>query len=147
MAWKWVSMPSLAHEPVIVAFGGEAQPWLFDPVLSVICIILLVSWQTLGYGILIILSTSGIFPNPFRGGQTGWRERCTILLFHVGAAVKAVPLYVSVVTLISGFNVYAQAFILRRYARAPAAWYACWFLMWWRTASKTSVSDMQRPRR
>ena len=40
---------------LIVAFGGEAQPWLFDPVLSVICIILLVSWQTLGYGVLIYL--------------------------------------------------------------------------------------------
>ena len=56
MAWKWVFDAKLGPlNRLIVAFGGEAQPWLFDPVLSVICIILLVSWQTLGYGVLIYL--------------------------------------------------------------------------------------------
>ena len=56
MAWKWIFDAKLGPlNAMIVGLGGDALPWLFDPVLSVICIIFLVSWQTLGYGVLIYL--------------------------------------------------------------------------------------------
>jgi multiple sugar transport system permease protein len=56
MAWKWIFDAKLGPlNAIIVALGGDAKPWLFDPVLSLVCIIILVSWQALGYGVLIYL--------------------------------------------------------------------------------------------
>ncbi len=146
---KWVFDAKLGPlNRLIVAFGGEAQPWLFDPVLSVICIILLVSWQTLGYGVLIYLVGFRNLPKSvYEAARLDGANGVQSFFFMSVPLLKPITLYVSVVTLISGFNVYAQAFILASDTQFPAAWSACWFLICWRTASRTSVSDMRRPRR
>ena len=114
MAWKWVFDAKLGPlNRLIVAFGGEAQPWLFDPVLSVICIILLVSWQTLGYGVLIYLVGFRNLPKSvYEAARLDGASGVQSFFFMSVPLLKPITLYVSVVTLISGFNVYAQAFIL-----------------------------------
>ena len=111
---KWVFDAKLGPiNSLITTFGGEAQPWLFHPVLSVIVIIFLVSWQTLGYGVLIYLvgfrnlPRSVFFEAAKLDGASGIQS-----FFMSIPLLKPITLYVSVVTLISGFNVYAQAFIL-----------------------------------
>jgi multiple sugar transport system permease protein len=49
MAWKWIFDAKLGPlNALIVRLGGEPQSWLFDPVLSVVSIIVLCSWQALG---------------------------------------------------------------------------------------------------
>ena len=56
MAWKWIFDARLGRStPCIGLFGVPAQPWLFDPALSVFCVIVLCSWQALGYAVLIFL--------------------------------------------------------------------------------------------
>lgn len=114
MAWKWIFDARLGPLNAALSFFGiEPQAWLFDPVLSVICIIVLCSWQALGYAVLIYLVGFKNLPvslyeaarlDGASGPQSFWHLSVPML--------KPITLYVSVVTLISGFNVYAQAFIL-----------------------------------
>jgi multiple sugar transport system permease protein len=114
MAWKWIFDARLGPlNALLVSLGFEAQPWLFDPVLAVICIIVLCAWQALGYAVLIYLVGFRNLPTSLyeaakldgaTGVQTFWRISVPLL--------KPITLYVSVVTLVSGFNVYAQPFVL-----------------------------------
>lgn len=114
MAWKWIFDAKLGPlNAVIVSLGGNAQSWLFDPYLSILCVIILCSWQALGYSVLIYLVGFRNLPNSVfeaarldgaSGIQSFWRISVPML--------KPITLYVSVVTLVSGFNVYAQAFVL-----------------------------------
>lgn len=114
MAWKWIFDAKLGPlNSLIVALGGEAQPWLFDPVLSLIVIILLVSWQTLGYGVLIYLVGFRNLPKSvFEAAQLDGASGIQSFISMSVPLLKPITLYVSVVTLISGFNVYAQAYVL-----------------------------------
>ncbi len=114
MAWKWIFDARLGPLNAALSFFGiQPQAWLFDPVLSVICIIVLCSWQALGYAVLIYLVGFKNLPvslyeaarlDGASGPQSFWHLSVPML--------KPITLYVSVVTLISGFNVYAQAFVL-----------------------------------
>lgn len=114
MAWKWIFDARLGPLNAMLSFFGvEPKAWLFDPVLSVVCIIVLCSWQALGYAVLIYLVGFKSLPKSLfeaatldgaSGVQQFWRLSVPLL--------KPITLYVSVVTLVSGFNVYAQAFVL-----------------------------------
>ena len=114
MAWKWIFDAKLGPlNAIIMGLGGDALPWLFDPVLSVICIIFLVSWQTLGYGVLIYLVGFRNLPKSvFEAAQLDGANGFQSFLYMSVPLLKPITLYVSVVTLISGFNVYAQAYVL-----------------------------------
>ena len=114
MAWKWIFDAKLGPlNAMIVGLGGDALPWLFDPVLSVIWIIFLVSWQTLGYGVLIYLVGFRNLPKSvFEAAQLDGASGVQSFLYMSVPLLKPITLYVSVVTLISGFNVYAQAYVL-----------------------------------
>ena len=113
MAWKWIFDARLGPlNALLTFFGIPAQNWLFDPVLSVICIIILCSWQALGYAVLIYIVGFKNLPvslyeaaklDGASGPQSFWHLSVPML--------KPITLYVSVVTLVSGFNVYAQAFV------------------------------------
>ena len=115
MAWKWIFDARLGPlNALLTTFGFAPKAWLFDPVLSVICIIVLCSWQALG---LCRDDLSRRLQEPadlaLRSGQArrrlGLPELSGISRFPL---LKPITLYVSVVTLVSGFNVYAQAFVL-----------------------------------
>jgi multiple sugar transport system permease protein len=114
MAWKWIFDAKLGPlNAVIVSLGGEAQAWLFDPVLSVVCIILLVSWQTLGYAVLIYLVGFRNLPKSvYEAARLDGANGLQSFFYMSVPLLKPITLYVSVVTLISGFNVYAQAYVL-----------------------------------
>lgn len=114
MAWKWIFDANLGPlNAALEFFGIPGQAWLFDPVLSVFAIIVLSSWQALGYAVLIYLVgfknlPVSLFEAAKLDGATGIQR----FLFISVPLLKPITLYVSVVTLISGFNVYAQAFVL-----------------------------------
>jgi multiple sugar transport system permease protein len=103
MAWKWIFDAKLGPlNAVIVGLGGNALPWLFDPVLSVICIILLVSWQTLGYGVLIYLVGFRNLPKSvFEAAQLDGASGVQSFLYMSAPLLKPITLYV-----------YAQAYVL-----------------------------------
>ena len=125
MAWKWIFDARLGPlNALLRLFGVEPQAWLFDPVLSIICVIVLCSWQALGYAVLIYLVGFKSLPvslyeaaklDGASGRQSFWHLSMPML--------KPITLYVSVVTLVSAFNVYAQVYRagLRCAGRAGAA--------------------------
>ena len=114
MAWKWVFDARLGPLNAFIGFFSiPTQPWLFNPVLSLICVIVLCSWQALGYAVLIFLVGLKNVPQSLRdaasldgatGIQTFWFVSLPIL--------RPITLYVSVVTLIAAFNVYGQVYVL-----------------------------------
>lgn len=114
MAWKWIFDARLGPLNALLSFFGiEPQAWLFDPVLSIISIIVLCSWQALGYAVLIYLVGFKSLPQSLfeaakldgaSGPQSFWHLSVPML--------KPITLYVGVVTLVSAFNVYAQVYVL-----------------------------------
>ena len=114
MAWKWIFDARLGPLNALLSmFGVQPQAWLFDPVLSIICIIVLCSWQALGYAVLIYLVGFKTLPESLYeaarlDGATGMQS----FWFLSVPMLKPISLYVSVVTLVSAFNVYAQVYVL-----------------------------------
>ncbi len=114
MAWKWIFDAQLGPlNALLNVFAIPSQAWLFDPVLAIVCVIVLCSWQALGYAVLIYLVGFKSLPASLfeaakldgaSGAQSFWHISIPLL--------KPITLYVSVVTLITSFNVYAQAFVL-----------------------------------
>jgi multiple sugar transport system permease protein len=114
MAWKWIFDARLGPlNAMLSVFGIQPQAWLFDPVLAIVCVIVLCSWQALGYAVLIYLVGFKSLPNSLfeaakldgaSGPQSFWHLSVPML--------KPITLYVSVVTLVSAFNVYAQVYVL-----------------------------------
>ena len=94
-------------------FGVEPKAWLFDPVLSLVCIIVLCAWQALGYAVLIYLvGFKNLPPSLYEAARLDGASALQSFWYLSIPLLKPITLYVSVVTLVSGFNVYAQAFIL-----------------------------------
>ncbi len=114
MAWKWIFDARLGPlNALLTFFGVEPQAWLFDPVLSVISVIVLCSWQALGYAVLIYLVGFKSLPVAlFEAAKLDGASEPQSFWHLSIPMLKPITLYVSVVTLVSGFNVYAQAFVL-----------------------------------
>ena len=114
MAWKWIFDAKLGPLNAFLSnFGIAPQAWLFDPVLSVVCIIILCSWQALGYAVLIYLVGFRNLPHSlYEAAKLDGASGIQSFRFLSIPLLKPMTLYVSVVTLVSGFNVYAQAFVL-----------------------------------
>ncbi|ODT66762.1 MAG: sugar ABC transporter permease [Pelagibacterium sp. SCN 63-23] len=114
MAWKWIFDAKLGPlNAVLTLFGLEPQAWLFDPTLSIVSVIVLCSWQALGYAVLIYLVGFKSLPvSLFEAAKLDGASGPQSFWFLSIPMLKPITLYVSVVTLVSGFNVYAQAFVL-----------------------------------
>ena len=114
MAWKWIFDANLGPLNALLTWLGlEPQAWLFDPVLSVICVIVICSWQALGFAVLIFLvGMKNLPPTLFEAAKLDGASGIQSFRFVALPQLKPITLYVSVVTLIAGFNVYAQAFVL-----------------------------------
>lgn len=114
MAWKYIFDAKLGPLNAFLGwFGIDPKPWLFDPVLSVVCIIILCSWQALGYAVLIFLV--GLRNVPYTLHEAAMLDGATApqrFRFISLPLLRPIMLYISVITLIAGFNVYAQAFVL-----------------------------------
>lgn len=114
MAWKWVFDARLGPLNALIGLVGiPPQSWLFDPILSLVCVVVLCSWQALGYAVLIFLVGLKNVPQTLRDaasldGATGFQS-----FRHVSLPIlRPITLYVSVVTLIAAFNVYGQVYVL-----------------------------------
>lgn len=114
MAWKYIFDARLGPlNALLVTLGIEPKAWLFDPVLAVICIIVLCAWQALGYAVLIFLVGIKNLPSaPYEAARIDGASALQSFRYITVPLLKPITLYVSVVTLVAGFNVYAQAFVL-----------------------------------
>ncbi|MCY3981371.1 MAG: sugar ABC transporter permease [Alphaproteobacteria bacterium] len=114
MAWKWIFDANLGPlNALLDAVGLPAQSWLFDPQLAVVSIIILCSWQALGYAVLIyIVGFKNLPQGLYEAAELDGANGIQRFLYISIPMLKPITLYVSVVTMISAFNVYAQAFVL-----------------------------------
>lgn len=114
MAWKWIFDANLGPlNALLESVGLPAQSWLFDPQLAVVSIIILCSWQALGYAVLIyIVGFKNLPQSLYEAAELDGANGIQRFLYISIPMLKPITLYVSVVTLISAFNVYAQAFVL-----------------------------------
>lgn len=86
---------------------------MFDPKLSLISVIILCSWQALGYAVLIYLVgfknlSKSLYEAAKLDGASGFQS-----FWHLSIPLlKPITLYVGVATLVSAFNVYAQVYVL-----------------------------------
>ncbi|MDH6260404.1 sugar ABC transporter permease [Bradyrhizobium sp. BR13661] len=114
MAWKWIFDARLGPLNAFIGwFGIPAQSWLFDPVLSVVCLIVLCSWQAIGYAVLIFLVGLKNVPGAlYEAARLDGASSFQAFRYVAIPLLKPVMLYVSVITLISSYNIYAQAFVL-----------------------------------
>ena len=114
MAWKWIFDTRLGPLNALLGFFGiEPQQWLFDPVLSLVSVIILCSWQALGYSVLIYLIGFKNLPQSlFDAAKIDGASSLQAFWYVAIPLLKPITLYVSVVTLVVGFNVYAQVFVL-----------------------------------
>ncbi|RUT34475.1 sugar ABC transporter permease [Arsenicitalea aurantiaca] len=114
MAWKWIFDARLGPlNAVLSVFGIPPQAWLFDPVLSIVSIIVLCSWQALGFAVLIYLVGFKNLPKSlFEASKLDGASGIQQFWFVAVPLLKPITLYVSVATLVSAFNVYAQVYVL-----------------------------------
>jgi len=114
MAWTWVFDARLGPLNAFLSiFGISPLSWLFDPVLSVVCVIVLCAWQAIGYAVLIYIVGYRSLPVAvFEAAKLDGASRLQTFWYVTVPLLRPITLYVSVVTLISGFNVYAQAYVL-----------------------------------
>ena len=114
MAWKWIFDARLGPLNAFLGmFGIQPQAWLLYPTLSLVSIIVLCSWQALGYAVIIYLVGFKNLPNSlFEAARLDGASGPQSFWFISMPMLKPITLYVSVVTLVSAFNVYAQVFVL-----------------------------------
>ncbi|MBF9036689.1 ABC transporter permease subunit [Rhodobacterales bacterium HKCCE2091] len=114
LAWKWIFDSELGPlNAFLGVFGIDPVAWLHNPTLAVLCVIVLCSWQALGYAVIIYLVGFKNLPvSLYEAARLDGASARQSFWFITVPLLKPITLYVSVVILISGFNVYAQPFVL-----------------------------------
>jgi len=94
-------------------FGIAKQPWLSDPQMALVAVIILSVWKQIGYNMIILLVGMRAIPREFHeaaavDGAGGWAQ-----FRHITMPLLApVTLFVIVITTISAYNVFTQVYVL-----------------------------------
>lgn len=112
--WKWLFNTKYGLiNYMITLFGGYSLPWLTDGLLAEQAIVIITVWKNLGYCVLIFCVGLAGIPQMYYeaaelDGSSPWKTFWHITL----PQLRPVLIYVSIIMLIRGFNVYTQAYIL-----------------------------------
>lgn len=93
--------------------GLPKQPWLSDPTMALIAVIILSVWKQVGYNMIILIVGMRAIPQVYHeaaavDGANAWQQfrRITMPL------LAPVTLFVIVITTISAYNVFTQVYVL-----------------------------------
>jgi multiple sugar transport system permease protein len=95
------------------AIGIAKQPWLSDPTMALVAVIILSVWKQLGYNMIILLVGMRAIPRIYQeaaavDGAGAWQQ-----FRHITMPLLApVTLFVVVITTISAYNVFTQVYVL-----------------------------------
>lgn len=94
-------------------FGIAKQPWLSDPTMALVAVIILSVWKQIGYNMIILLVGMRAIPREFHeaaavDGAGAWSQFRHITL----PLLAPVTLFVIVITTISAYNVFTQVYVL-----------------------------------
>jgi multiple sugar transport system permease protein len=95
------------------AVGIGRQPWLSDPTMTLIAVVILSVWKQLGYNMIILLVGMRAIPRIYQeaaavDGAGAWQQFRHITL----PLLAPVTLFVIVITTISSYNVFTQVYVL-----------------------------------
>jgi multiple sugar transport system permease protein len=93
--------------------GIGKQPWLSDPTMALVAVVILSVWKQLGYNMIILLVGMRAIPRVFHeaasvDGAGAWQQFRHITL----PLLAPVLLFVIVITTISAYNVFTQVYVL-----------------------------------
>jgi multiple sugar transport system permease protein len=114
MTWKWIldAQHGLLNY-VLSLFGIAPKAWLFDPTLAVISVIMLTVWKTIGYNMIIFLvGMTGISKEYYEAAKIDGATGTKAFYYITLPLMKPITVFVSIVTLIHGYNVFSQVYIL-----------------------------------
>jgi multiple sugar transport system permease protein len=94
-------------------FGIGRQPWLSDPTMALVAVVILSVWKQLGYNMIILLVGMRAIPRIYQeaaavDGASAWQQFRHITL----PLLAPVTLFVIVITTISSYNVFTQVYVL-----------------------------------
>ena len=93
--------------------GIPRQPWLSDPTMALVAVIILSVWKQVGYNMIILLVGMRAIPRVYHeaaacDGANAWQQ-----FRHITMPLLApVTLFVVVITTISAYNVFTQVYVL-----------------------------------
>ena len=112
--WKWLFNTKYGLiNYAINLFGGSSLAWLTNGLLAEQAIVIITVWKNLGYCVLIFCVGLAGIPQMYYeaaelDGSSPWKT-----FWHITIPqLRPVLIYVSIIMLIRGFNVYTQAYIL-----------------------------------
>jgi multiple sugar transport system permease protein len=94
-------------------FGIARQPWLSNPDMALVGVIILSVWKQLGYNMIILIVGMRAIPRIYEeaasvDGASAWQQ-----FRHITMPLLApVTLFVLVITTIASFNVFTQVYVL-----------------------------------
>jgi len=94
-------------------FGVKNLAWMIDPTLAIISVIIITIWNIMGYNMLIFsVGLTGISKEYYEAasidGATGFKSFRHITI----PLLKPVTLFITIMTLIKGYNVFSTVYIL-----------------------------------
>ncbi len=93
--------------------GIPKQPWLSDPTMALVAVVILSVWKQVGYNMIILLVGMRAIPHVYHeaaacDGAGAWQQ-----FRHITMPLLApVTLFVVVITTISAYNVFTQVYVL-----------------------------------
>lgn len=93
--------------------GISRQPWLSDPTMALVGVVILSVWKQIGYNMIILIVGMRAIPQVFHeaasvDGASAWQQFRWITM----PLLAPVTLFVVVITTISAFNVFTQVYVL-----------------------------------
>lgn len=93
--------------------GIGKQPWLSDPTMALVAVVILSVWKQLGYNMIILIVGMRAIPRVFQeaaavDGAGAWQQFRHITL----PLLAPVTLFVIVITTIQSYNVFTQVYVL-----------------------------------
>jgi len=114
VTWKWIlDAQNGLFNYVLSFFGIAPKAWLLDPTLAIVSVIILTVWKTVGYNMVIFMvGLTGISKEYYEAasidGATGIKA-----FWHITVPLlKPITVFVSIITLIHGYNVFSQIYVL-----------------------------------
>ena len=98
---------------VLGVFGIAKVPWLSDPTMALVAVVILSVWKQVGYNMIILLVGMRAIPIVYHeaaavDGASAWQQFRRITL----PLLAPVTLFVVVITTISAYNVFTQVYVL-----------------------------------
>ncbi|MEX2461432.1 MAG: sugar ABC transporter permease [Paenibacillaceae bacterium] len=114
ITWKWIldSQYGLLNYFISI-FGISNKAWLLDPKLAIISVIMLTVWKTVGYNMIIFLvGLTGISKDYYEAAKIDGATRSKAFWYITLPLLKPITVFVSIITIIHGYNVFSQVYIL-----------------------------------